>query len=83
MPTRATVQYTIRGIPREVDEALRKKAHQRKIGMNQLLVEVLMRATSTSAPLPVVEVNGRRVKEDPEFDRVLEAQRKVDGELWR
>jgi hypothetical protein len=39
------VQYTVRGIPPEVDRALRKKAAQLKISLNQLVVDELTRAT--------------------------------------
>ena len=44
MPALHGVQYTIRGIPREVDRVLRRKARQRGISLNRLLVEELAAA---------------------------------------
>jgi hypothetical protein len=37
-------QYTIRGIPPEVDRELRKKAAKLKLSLNQLVVDELTRA---------------------------------------
>ena len=38
-------QYTIRGVPTEVDHAPRQKAAQRKESLNQVMVDVLTLAT--------------------------------------
>jgi len=35
------VQYTVRGVPREVDIALRRKAAKRQVSLNQMIVEEL------------------------------------------
>src|SRR5438045_1677145 len=40
------VQYTIRGVPREVDLALRRKAAKRKLSLNQVIVEELRQAAT-------------------------------------
>ncbi len=40
-----TIQYTVRGVPPEVDHALRKKAAHLKLSLNQLVVQELTRAT--------------------------------------
>ncbi len=79
------MQYTIRGIPREVDQALRKKAHQRRMSLNRLLVEELTNAVGASPARCYRSLKGiaGRWKEDPEFDRVLQAQRQIDWGLWR
>ncbi len=85
MPTRSSVQYTIRGIPPEVDKALRRKAHARKVSLNQLLVDELTNATGEAAPKKYRSLKGLRGmwKKDPEFDRILAEQRKIDWEMWR
>ncbi len=85
MPTRWPVQYTIRGIPPDVDQALRRKAHQRKISLNQLLVEELANATGASSKRRYRSLKplAGRWKEDPEFDRILADQRQIDWSLWR
>ncbi len=78
-------QYTIRGIPAEVDRALRRKARERKMSLNSLLVEELTQA----AGLPVkrkqrsLEGIAGRWKDDPEFDSAVKEQRKIDTDLWR
>ena len=40
------IQYTVRGIPQEVDRALRRKAAQRKLSLNQIIVEELTAGTT-------------------------------------
>jgi len=81
----AHVQYTIRGVPREVDRALRTLAHQRRLSLNRLLVEQL-----TDAALGAEQRRYRSLKDvagkwqkDREFDRVLAEQRRIDRNLWR
>jgi len=85
MPTKSRVQYTLRGIPVEVDQALRKKARERRISLNRLLVDELISA-SGAAPSrryrSLKNIAGKW-KEDPEFDQTLEAQRQIDWNLWR
>ena len=85
MPTKSKVQYTLRGIPAEVDQALRRKARERRISLNQLLVDELISASGASSNRryrSLKQVAGRW-KDDPEFDRALEDQRQVDWSLWR
>ena len=85
MPTKSRVQYTLRGIPAEVDQALRKKARERRVSLNQLLVDELITASGASASRryrSLKQIAGKW-KDDPEFDRVMEAQRQIDWSLWR
>jgi len=86
MPTKSRVQYTLRGIPAEVDQALRKKARERRVSLNQLVVDELITASGAAATTrryrSLKQIAGRW-KEDPEFDRVMEAQRQIDWSLWR
>ena len=79
------IQYTIRGVPREVDRALRNKAHRRKMSLNRLLVEELTNAVSEAGQGKRRSLEGiaGAWKEDPEFDRVLEEQRQIDWSLWK
>jgi len=85
MSTKTGVQYTLRGIPAEVDQALRKKARQRRVSLNRLLVDELITASgaSTTRRYRSLKQVARRCKEDPEFDKALEAQRKIARSLWR
>lgn len=85
MSAKPPVQYTIRGVPADVDLALRRKAHRRKISLNRLLVEELIKSVG-EAPEPShrsLRALAGRWKEDTQFDRALEDQRKIDWSLWR
>ena len=78
-------QYTIRNVPAEVDRALRKQARANSKSLNETAVEALRRAVGGDAPVrhhDLDDLIGTWV-EDPEFDRILEAQRQIDEELWR
>ena len=80
-----TRQYTIRNVPEEVDRALRKQAKANGKSLNDIALEALRRATGVDAPVrhhDLDDLIGTWV-EDPEFDRILEAQRQIDEELWR
>jgi hypothetical protein len=85
MPTKSNVQYTVRGIPKEVDQALRKKAHQRKVILNRLLIEELTSATGAAPGRKLRSLQGiaGKWREDPEFDRALQEQRQIDWSAWR
>ncbi len=85
MPANTAVQYTVRGVPREVDQRLRLRARQRRISLNQLLVEELS-AAGGGAPrrrYRRLKDLGGRWQEDPAFDRTLAEQRRIDRELWK
>jgi hypothetical protein len=85
MTAKTSIQYTIRGVPREVDQALRRRARERRISLNRLLIEELAGASGASGSRrfrSLDELAGRW-KEDPEFDRALEAQRRIDRKLWK
>jgi hypothetical protein len=77
------IQYTVRGIPREVDRALCRKAAQRKLSLNQIIVEELT-AVTTGAPkrADFHDVTGQWVP-DPAFDEVVAGQRQIDPDKWR
>ena len=73
-----SIQYTIRGIPPEVDRALRQKAARRKQSLNQVIRD----------ELTVASVGGQRKADfsdlvgrwtpDPAFDEIVAAQRQID-----
>ena len=76
-------QYTIRGIPPEVDRALRQKAAHRKQSLNQLIVDELTVATVGSQKrADFSDVVGRWTP-DPAFDEILSAQRRIDRKKWK
>jgi hypothetical protein len=76
-------QYTIRGIPPEVDRALRKKAAQLKLSLNQLVVDELTRATiGRPRKADFSDLVGQWTP-DPAFDEMIAAQRQIDWDKWK
>ena len=84
MSRNSRIQYTIRGIPRDVDQELRRRAHERKVSLNELLVAELTNITAGSGRCyrSLKHLAGKW-KEDAEFDRILKDQRPIDWNLWR
>jgi len=73
-----SIQYTILGIPPEVDSALRGKAAQRKQSLNRVIVdELTMAAGGHRRRADFSNLVGRWTA-DPAFDGILAAQRKID-----
>jgi hypothetical protein len=82
MRKQETVQYTIRGIPREVDHALGRKAAQSKQSLNQVIVDELTEATvGRKVRADFFDLVGRWTP-DPAFDEILAAQRETDRDQW-
>ena len=75
-------QYTVRGVPPEVDHALRERAKSRKISINQVIVEELSKATIGSKQFSDFSDLVGRWTPDPAFDEVAEGQRQVHPEDW-
>ena len=77
------VQYTIRGIPPDVDRALRRKALQRKQSLNQIIVEELTAATTgVRKRADFSDVVGKWAP-DPAFDEIMTSQRQIDMDKWK
>jgi len=83
MKEQANIQYTIRGVPAEVDRALRQRAAHRKQSLNQLLVEELTAATLGEKPrADFTDLVGRWTP-DSAFDEILASQRQIDWDKWK
>jgi hypothetical protein len=77
------VQYTIRGIPPDVDRALRRKATNRKQSLNQVIVDELTAATVGSRKrADFSDVVGQWTP-DPAFHEIVAAQRQIDLDRWK
>ena len=76
-------QYTIRGIPPEVDQALRKKAAQLKQSLNQVVVDELTRATVGHLRRSDFSDLVGQWTPDPGFDEVIASQRQIDWDKWK
>jgi hypothetical protein len=78
-----SVQYTIRGIPLEVDRVLRQKAARRKQSLNRVILEELAAvAIGGQRRADFSDLTGRWTP-DPAFDEVLAAQRQIDRDKWK
>jgi hypothetical protein len=78
-------QYTVRNVSPRVDRALRRKAAQRGVSLNTLLLEALeAEAGERGAPKEHHDLDdlfGSWVN-DPAVDRALAGQRRVDPKDW-
>jgi hypothetical protein len=77
------IQYTIRGIPPEVDSVLRGRAARHKKSLNQLIVDELTMATGEDKPRADFSDLVGQWKADPAFDEILAAQRRIDPAKWK
>jgi hypothetical protein len=79
----STKQYTIRGVPKEVDRALRQKAKRQKRSLNQVVIEELTESTlGAKRKTDLSDVTGGWVP-DPAFDEILASQRQIDWDKWK
>ena len=77
------IQYTVRGIPPEVDSALRGTAAQRQQSLNQFIVDELTMATGGHRRRADFSDLVGRWTADPAFDEILAAQRQIDPDKWK
>ena len=85
MAANSEVQYTVRGVPREVDKVLRRRARQRGISLNRLLIEELSAVGGgiQGRRYRLLKDLGGRWQDDREFDRILAEHRRIDPDLWK
>ncbi|HEY1240825.1 MAG TPA: hypothetical protein VGF16_09725 [Bryobacteraceae bacterium] len=83
MKRQADIQYTIRGVPPEVDRALRQRAERRKKSLNQLILDELTAVTIGDRPRADFSDLVGRWTPDPAFDEIISSQRRIDWKKWR
>ncbi len=80
------MQYTLRNVPEALDEALRERARAESKSLNQVAIEALASALGLERRAvrhrDLSDLAGRW-REDPEFDRAIADQDRVDDELWK
>ncbi len=77
------IQYTIRGVPPEVDRVLRQRAAQHNQSLNQLIVDELTQtAVGHRQRADFSDLVGQWTP-DPDFDAILAAQRQIDWDRWK
>ena len=77
-----TIRYTVRGIPPEVDRALRRKAAARKQSLNRIIVETLTAATCGARNRVDFRDLVGHWTPDEAFDDVVSSQRRIDSDKW-
>jgi hypothetical protein len=77
------VQYTIRGVPREVDIALRRKAAKRKVSLNRMIVDELSEAAKGARIRADFSDLVGKWTPDAAFDEILAAGRQIDRDKWK
>ncbi len=81
-----SIQYTLRDVPPQVDQALRRKARQDARSLNAVALEALTTGTGLAGK-PVVyhdldHLVGTWV-EDAAFDKAIRAQDTIDPDIWK
>jgi hypothetical protein len=81
-----TRQYTIRGIPADVDRVLRRRAKEASKSFNQVALDALVAGTG----VPQVPrrdfsqvIGSLTAKQAAAMDDEIRLQRRVDPELWQ
>jgi hypothetical protein len=82
----AYMQYTLRDVPPAIDLELRRRAKVQGKSLNKVAIEALARGAGLGeAPQrqrDLSDISGTW-SEDPEFDRAVVAQHRIDKRLWR
>ncbi len=76
------IQYTVRGVPSDVDRALRERAARQNISINQVIVDELTRATIGHRQRADFTDLVGRWRPDAAFDETTALQRTIDQEDW-
>ena len=85
-------QMTIRGIPAEVQKAVKREAERKGLSFNRAFIAVLERAVGGKSREKKKKVLHHDLdhlagvwsrEESAAFEKNLRAQRKVDEELWK
>jgi plasmid stability protein len=82
-PSNSRVHYTIRGIPAEVDRALRLKAARQRQSLNRVVLDELTRALIGKPVKADFSDLVGKWSSDPAFDDIVASQRQIDADKWR
>lgn len=81
----ADTQYTVRGVPEQVDASLKAKAREEGKSLNQVVLEILREAVAFEGGerihTDLDHLAGTWV-EDPDFDRAIADLDQVDPSKW-
>jgi hypothetical protein len=79
-------QYTLRNIPAEVDQLLRRRAKESARSFNEVAVEALaLGSGAPEGPLrDLSDIAGTLTDDDARaLDKEIQAQRKIDRKMWK
>ncbi len=79
-------QYTVRSVPASLDRALRERARQKRMSLNETILSTLEQALGSGSPAPAHDDLDFCIgtwTEDAAFDEAIAAQDQVDPTLWR
>jgi plasmid stability protein len=83
---RRQIQYTIRAVPPEVDQSLRRRARREGRSLNDVALEALAKSVGLAGEPErhhdLDELIGTWVP-DPEFDAAMEYFERIDEDMWR
>ncbi len=81
-----SMQYTLRNLPKELDQALRRRAREQGKTLSQVAIEAMAEGVGLRGEpkryRSVRDLVGAR-SPDPELRSALDDQRRIDPELWR
>lgn len=80
------IQYTLRNIPKQLDQYLRRTARANAQSLNEVALEALIRGAGLHEEQTMyhdLDALAHSWKNDPEFDLVLEMQDQIDSDLWK
>lgn len=85
MAKQARIQYTLRGVPREIDRALRERAASTGSSVNRLALDALARGLGQTVPRRDLSffAGALAPEEALALDREVARQRRIDPDLWR
>ncbi len=83
MKAQASVTYTVRGVPKEVDAELRRKAARQKKSLNQVIVDELSQSSVERKKMTDLSDLVGSWEPDPEFDATIASIRKIDWKKWK
>jgi len=78
------MQYTLRGVPKALDEALRERSRAQGKSLNEIAIEALRDGLGIGADLPVRDLSDvvGTWKKDSAAEAAFVAQDQVDKALW-
>jgi len=77
------IQYTIRGVPSEVDRVLRQRAKERGKSLNQVLIDELTVATVGHPKRADFSDLVGKWTPDAAFDEIMASERQIDPDKWK